>query len=73
MGERRERPFVMLSRMMCPDESVTPLRKSSCEHVWCNNALEKDGVGCRLGSFEHSRVKTPRKRRIKLSGGADQV
>jgi hypothetical protein len=41
--------FVMLSRMICPDESVTPLRKSSCEQHGCNNALEKDGVEGGLG------------------------
>jgi hypothetical protein len=45
--------FFMLSRMICPDESVIPLRKSSCEHLWCNSALEKDGVESGLGSFDH--------------------
>jgi hypothetical protein len=45
--------FFMLSRMICPDESVILLRKSSCEHIWYNNALEKDGVESRLGSYEH--------------------
>jgi hypothetical protein len=45
--------FLMLSRMICLNESGIPLRNSSYEHVGCNNALEKDGVGGRLGSFEH--------------------
>jgi hypothetical protein len=45
--------FFVLSGMGCIDEFVVQLRKSSCEHLWCNDALEKDGIESRLGWFEH--------------------
>jgi hypothetical protein len=38
-----------LSRMTCPDELFVSLLNSSCEHLWCNDALGKDGVEGGLG------------------------
>jgi hypothetical protein len=44
--------FFVLLTMKFLEGFVIALRKPSCQYLWCNGALEKDGVEGGLGSVE---------------------